>query len=63
MKNRKAETLTGQRTFILLNIDFSSSVPFPPPPIDDSNISILCSVACCVVLEREERDNCQNIIN
>ena len=35
MKKPKAETLTGQRTFILLNIDFSSSVPFPPPPIDD----------------------------
>lgn len=35
MTERKAEALTGQRTFILLNIDFSSSVPFPPPPIVD----------------------------
>ena len=35
MKKPKAETLTGELTFILLNIDFSSSVPFPPPPIDD----------------------------
>lgn len=52
--------LTGQRTFILLNIDFSSSVPFPPPPIDDQIYPY--SITCCV-LEREEQDNCQNIIN